>query len=179
MLFCCALLLFSAVLLLVATSQCSSVLLCFALLLLCYSAQCYSAVLLLVASAQCGVKRTRTEARHPASAYHHANNCCFLSHYLLFAVFYLGPKNYLLFGSTTVHPTICCFLFGSKKHSVHIPQPNIQIEASAYHHADNCSLFAVFYLGPKNYLLFGSKTVHSFNICSKIPIFPTDICQRP
>ena len=75
-----------------------SALMCFALLLLlsailfCYSAQCYSAVLLLVASAQCGVKRTRTEARHPASAYHHANNCCFLSHYLLFAVFYLGQR---------------------------------------------------------------------------------------
>ena len=58
-----------------------SVLYCFAIPLS-NPLQCYSdvllvcsAVLLLVASAQCGVKRTRTEARHPAAAYHHANNC--------------------------------------------------------------------------------------------------------
>ena len=39
-----------------------------------YSLQ-YCAFLCSLAGVQCGVKRTRTEARHPAAAYHHANNC--------------------------------------------------------------------------------------------------------
>ena len=46
-------------------------------LFLCFTTILYShcAFLCSLAGVQCGVKRTRTEARHPAAAYHHANNC--------------------------------------------------------------------------------------------------------
>ena len=86
---CCCSLLCSAMLLLVVLSALlfSSVLFC---ILLCSSTLCYAVQQALLCNAvaggaQCGVKRTRTEARHPASAYHHANNCPshYLGHYYL------------------------------------------------------------------------------------------------